>query len=66
MTRALKKLNILLLAAALILLAGCSGMGVSDPEPVMGDGYYLDTVCSISIYRMADATGWGKGCGGHE
>jgi thiamine biosynthesis lipoprotein len=57
MTRALKKLNILLLASALILLAGCSGMGVSDPEPVMGDGYYLDTVCSISIYRMADAGG---------
>ena len=57
MTRVLKKLNILLLASALILLAGCSGMGVSDPEPVMGDGYYLDTVCSISIYRMADAGG---------
>ena len=57
MTRALKKLNIRLLASALILLAGCSGMGVSDPEPVMGDGYYLDTVCSISIYRMADAGG---------
>ena len=57
MTRVLKKLNILLLAAALILLAGCSGTGVSDPEPVMGDGYYLDTVCSISIYRMADAGG---------
>ena len=57
MMRALKKLNILWLAAVLIMLAGCSGTGGSDPEPVMGDGYYLDTICSISIYRMADAEG---------
>ena len=49
MKRALKKLNILMLAAALIVLAGCSGTGGSDPEPVMGDGFYLDTVCSISM-----------------
>ena len=57
MKRALKKLNILLLAAALIVLAGCSGADGAGQEPVMGDGYYLDTVCSISIYRMADADG---------
>lgn len=57
MTRVLKKLNILLLAAALIVLAGCSGTGGSAPEPVMEDGYYLDTICSVSVYRMADGQG---------
>ena len=57
MKRALKKLNILILTAVLAILAGCSGTGVSGPEPVMEDGYYLDTVCSISIYRMTDAQG---------
>ena len=46
-------INIILLA---MVLAGC-GTGGSSPEPVMGDGYYLDTICSISIYRMADADG---------
>ena len=56
MKRALKKLNILLLAAVLIMLSGC-GLGRSTPEPVMDDGYYLDTVCSISVYRMTDASG---------
>ena len=56
MKRALKKLNIVLLASVLILLAGC-GAGGSSAEPVMDDGYYLDTVCSISVYRMTDAEG---------
>lgn len=57
MKRALQKLNILMLAALLIVLAGCSDAGKASPEPVMGDGYYLDTVCSISVYRMADESG---------
>ena len=57
MKRVLKKLNILMLIAMLTILAGCSGTGASGAEPVMEDGYYLDTVCSISIYRMADAQG---------
>ena len=57
MKRVLKKLNILLLAAALIVLAGCSGTGGSASEPVMEDGYYLDTICSVSVYRMTDAQG---------
>ena len=57
MKRALKKLNILVIAAALIVLAGCSGTGGTGPEPVMGDGFYLDTVCSVSIYRMTDEDG---------
>ena len=54
MKRALKKMYIILLAAVLMALAGCSGTGGKAPEPVMGDGYYLDTICTISIYRLAD------------
>lgn len=57
MKRALKKMNIILLAAVLMAFAGCSGAGGKAPEPVMGDGYYLDTICTISIYRMADGQG---------
>ena len=57
MKRALKKMNIILLAAVLMALAGCSRAGGKAPEPVMGDGYYLDTICTISIYRMADGQG---------
>ena len=57
MKRALKKMNIILLAALLMALAGCSRAGGKAPEPVMGDGYYLDTICTISIYRMADGQG---------
>lgn len=38
------------------LLSAC-GTASSAPDPVMDDGYYLDTVCSISVYRMADAEG---------
>ena len=60
MKRVLKKLNILLLAAVLIVLAGCSGTGGSASEPVMEDGYYLDTICSISVYRMMDGSGEAK------
>ena len=40
----------------IFLLSAC-GQGSVAPEPVMDDGYYLDTVCSISIYRMEDAQG---------
>ena len=39
-----------------MMLSSC-GQGSAAPEPVMGDGYYLDTVCSISIYRMEDGQG---------
>ena len=57
MKHALKKLNTILLAGVIIMLAGCSGTSGTVSEPVMGDGYYLDTVCSISIYRMTDGQG---------
>ena len=56
MKRTLKKLNILLVIAVFIMLTGCS-TGLAAPEPVMDDGYYLDTVCSISVYRMTDTQG---------
>ena len=57
MKRAVKKLNILMLAAVLIMLAGCGAAGGPVSEPVMKDGYYLDTICSISVYRMTDGQG---------
>ena len=54
MKRLLSKLNILLLIAVMTAtLSGC-GAGSSGPEPVTQDGWYLDTICSISIYRMMD------------
>lgn len=56
MESALKKLNILMLAVLIIFAAGC-GDGKASPEPVTGDGFYLDTVCSISVYRMTDRSG---------
>ena len=56
MKRLLSKLNILLLAAVMAA-ALCACSGGSAPEPVMKDGWYLDTVCSISVYRMTDDQG---------
>lgn len=47
----------ILLAALLIVLAGCGDADKASPEPVMEDGFYLDTICSISVYRMTDTTG---------
>ena len=55
-----RKLNRMALICALIaavsMLCGC-GAGTSAAEPVMKDGYYLDTICSVSVYRMADGQG---------
>lgn len=57
MKHLLKKLNILLLCAAMLAsLCGCGGAG-AGPEPVSKDGFYLDTICTISVYRMTDETG---------
>lgn len=47
-----KLLTVLLAAVMTAALCGCSGG--SGAEPVTQDGWYLDTVCSISIYRMMD------------
>ena len=41
----------------IITQTSCSGVGAGSPEPVMKDGYYLDTICSISVYRMTDEQG---------
>ena len=50
-----KAITILLITMTILLLSSC-GSGRA-PEPVMDDGYYLDTVCSISVYRMTDSEG---------
>lgn len=46
--------SIMALAAA--LLCGC-GASQASPEPVSDDGYYLDTICSVSVYRMTGEDG---------
>lgn len=43
-----------LLAALIISQTACSG---TSAEPVTDDGYYLDTICSVSIYRMEGENG---------
>ena len=48
----------ILLAIIILLIitqTGCSG--AQDSEPVTGENYYLDTICTISIYRMQDGSG---------
>ncbi len=45
---------VILLAAVIISQTGCS----SEPaEPVSGEDYLLDTICTISIYEMKDESG---------
>ena len=53
----LKKLNVMLLSAVMTLALCCCGTAEAAPEPVVKDGYYLDTICSISVYRMKDEQG---------
>ena len=43
-----------LLALVIITQTGCSS---DSGEPVTGENYLLDTVCSISIYEMDDGSG---------
>lgn len=43
-----------LFAALIITQTSCSG---TQAQPVTDDGYFLDTICSVSIYRMTDADG---------
>lgn len=52
---------ILTVLVSLSLLTGCSGSGNSGSnaqvEPVSGENYFLDTVCTVSIYAIKDAEG---------
>ena len=41
----------------IIAQTACSGIDTASPEPVVKDGYYLDTICTISVYRMTDDQG---------
>lgn len=43
-----------MLALVIITQTGCSS---DSSEPVTGDNYLLDTVCSISVYQIQDANG---------
>lgn len=54
--RRLIKLSALaaLFAVMIISQTACSG---TQAEPVMDDGYFLDTICSVSIYRIEDENG---------
>lgn len=50
---------------AAVLLCGC-GAGSKAPEPVSNDGYFLDTICSVSVYRMTAEDGSVKDASGME
>ena len=54
----MRALSALLLSVFLIITqTACSNMSGSGAEPVMKDGYYLDTICSVSVYRMTGDDG---------
>ena len=49
-----KTVLLLLLFTLIISQTACGG---PSAEPVSQDGYFLDTVCSVSVYRMKDDAG---------
>ena len=60
----MKNIKRLLVSAFLLMLiiaqAGCdqeSAAGNSVTEPVTGDNYFLDTICTISVYAIKDSNG---------
>ena len=59
----MKKLSLIFVISSIALLAailtscGIGRGGLAGAEPVSKDGYYLDTICSVSIYRMTDGSG---------
>ena len=56
--RKIKGLSLVLLSVFLIITqTACSNMSGSGAEPVMKDGYYLDTICSVTVYRMTGEDG---------
>ena len=42
---------------ALLISACLAACGGPSAEPVSEEGYYLDTICSVSVYRMKDDDG---------
>ena len=52
--------------AAVLLCACGEGSGASGSEPVSNDGYYLDTICSVSVYRMTGEDGTAVDASGME
>lgn len=61
MKRTRRMISIIAAAAiTALLLCGCGaseGGAAPASEPVIGENYYLDTICTISVYRMKDAEG---------
>lgn len=58
-----KAIIILTLIVMIIAYTGCSGDGGSfsqpgkSAEPVTGENYFLDTICTISVYEITDGNG---------
>lgn len=52
--------------AAVLLCACGEGSGAAGSEPVSNDGYYLDTICSVSVYRMTGEDGTAVDASGME
>ena len=60
--RSLKRISIAaVMIAFVLLLAACGssggGSGRSAADPVVGENYLLDTVCTVSVYRIKDEDG---------
>lgn len=55
--RLIKRITALALLVVLsIAQSGCGGTA-GAPEPVSGEEYCLDTICTVSVYRMKDESG---------
>lgn len=52
----LKAALLAVISLVIITQTGCS----SDRRPVSGENYYLDTICTISVYEMMDENGAAK------
>ena len=68
--RIFNKQNLIRSAGTVVLALSMSlcltACGTSSPEPVSKDGYYLDTICSVSVYRMKDDDGAVQAASGME
>ena len=50
-------ISLSLLILLIIAQTSCANLDVSKNEPVSKEEFMLDTICSISVYRMKDAKG---------